>query len=153
VSSASETESDAYAAAARVCACLNFRRAARAVTRFYDATLEPSGLRSTQFVMLVSIQAHGETALPVLAHEIGLERSVLTRRLAPLVREGLVSKSASKHGAATRVRLTAKGKRRLEQAVPLWEKAQGRFVAQMGDARWEAMLADLSAAQAAAEPD
>jgi DNA-binding MarR family transcriptional regulator len=139
-----------YAAAAQVCACLNFRRTARAVTRLFDATLEPSGLRSTQFVMLVSIRAEGEVDLPALAAFIGLERSVLTRRLTPLVRDGLVRKVASKTGRATRVRLTPKGRRRLERAVPLWQEAQGHFVDQVGDARWKDMLSDLTAAQAAA---
>lgn len=146
----SNEEAAACAAAARVCACLNLRRAARAVTRLFDATLAPSGLRSTQFVMLVSIQAEGTIGLPELARTIGLERSVLTRRLAPLVREGLVVKVPDKRGGATLVRLTPKGARRMRATVPHWEAAQRHLVGRLGSERWETMLEDLTAASRAA---
>src|SRR5438067_10317538 len=35
------------------CASFNFRRTARAVTRLYDTALQESGIRSTQFAILV----------------------------------------------------------------------------------------------------
>ena len=38
------------------CVCFNFRKAARAVTQIYDATLAPSGLRATQFSLLMVLQ-------------------------------------------------------------------------------------------------
>ena len=145
-----DDERAAFAAALEVCACLNFRRAARAVTRHYDSALEPTGLRSTQFVMLVSIRAHEDAPLPQLAREIGLERSVLTRRLTPLERDGLVRKTSSETGGATTVRLTAKGRRQLAKALPMWKLAQERFVSQMGAERWHKMIGDLADAAAAA---
>ena len=37
------------------CASLNFRRTARAVTRMYDTAMQDSGIRSTQFAILVGI--------------------------------------------------------------------------------------------------
>jgi len=37
------------------CASFNFRRTARAVTKLYDAALQESGIRSTQFAILVGI--------------------------------------------------------------------------------------------------
>ncbi len=52
-------DSETLAEAGRVCACFNFRKASRAVTQFFDVALQPSGLRSTQFVILVRIGADG----------------------------------------------------------------------------------------------
>jgi len=55
------------AEAARVCACFNFRKASRAVTQLFDNTLQPGGLRSTQFVILVAVSVEGTARLPELA--------------------------------------------------------------------------------------
>jgi DNA-binding MarR family transcriptional regulator len=132
------------AEAARICACFNFRKASRAVTQFFDAVLQPSGLRSTQFVILVRIGADGSPNLPDLARSLNVDRTTLTRNLQPLVREGLLRISLGREERASAVRLTAKGRRQLGATVPLWEKAQTRFVERFGGARWPSMLADLN---------
>ena len=36
------------------CSCGNLRRASRAVTQLYDGVLQPSGLKATQFTLLVA---------------------------------------------------------------------------------------------------
>ena len=41
--------------------------------------------------------------------------------------------------------LTAKGHDTVQEALILWEQAQTRVVAGLGEARWRTMLADLSA--------
>jgi len=131
------------AEAVRICACLNLRRASRAVTRLFDEALQPSGLRATQFVVLVAIHAEGSVTLPALAAALGVERSALTRALKPLEAQGYVSVRTSRAGGTASVRLLAKGRRRLEQTVPLWQAAQGRFVERVGRDGWNRMLEDL----------
>jgi len=140
----SRPDSQTLAEAARVCACFNFRKASRAVTQFFDAVLLPSRLRSTQFVILVRIGADLRPNLPDLARSLNVDRTTLTRNLQPLVREGLLRISGGREERASVVRLTSKGERALAATVPLWEKAQTRFVEQFGGARWTSMLADLS---------
>ena len=44
---------------ARTCACANLRKAARAVTQVFDEALAPSGLRITQFTLLVTSRLSG----------------------------------------------------------------------------------------------
>jgi DNA-binding MarR family transcriptional regulator len=136
-------DSQTLAEAARVCACFNFRKASRAVTQFFDAVLQPSGLRSTQFVILVRIGADVRPNLPNLARSLNVDRTTLTRNLQPLVREGLLKISGGREERASAVRLTPKGERALAATVPLWVRAQTRFVEQLGGARWTSMLADL----------
>ena len=46
------------------CACFNARTAARAITALYDSSLEPAGIRTTQFAMLVAIQVRGSITMP-----------------------------------------------------------------------------------------
>jgi DNA-binding MarR family transcriptional regulator len=138
------------AAAARVCACFQVRRVARAVTRLFDEFLEPCGLRSTQFVMLVAIRALGEPTLPALATALGVDRSTLTRNLSALERDGLVKRVAGRSGGRSAARLTRRGLETLAQGVPLWKRAQERFVGSLSSQPWEKMLPLLHEMEAAA---
>ena len=49
------------------CASFNFRRTARAVTQLYDAALQESGIRSTQFAILVGIAKNQPVSIGALA--------------------------------------------------------------------------------------
>ena len=131
--------------AAKVCACFHLRRATRAVTQLFDNTLQSSGLRSTQFVILAAIHDNAGPRLPDLAEALNVDRSTLTRNLQPLERDGLLKVVPGKTSRAYTVRLTAKGRRFLARTIPLWEEAQSRFVKQFGARRWKSMLKDLHA--------
>ena len=135
----------ACAEAAKVCACFNLRKASRAVSKLYDDTLQPIGLRSTQFVTILAVHLHEPIGLSPLAREMVADRSTLTRNLNILERGGLIrSKTA---GARTRLyALTDKGRRVLADGIPLWEKAQTTFVEQLGAKQWTGMLTSLDAA-------
>ncbi len=148
-SAANLTPEDAEAAVA-LCACFNVRSTARAITRLYDDALEPAGLRSTQFVLLVSIQAHGHRGLPELATAMGVDRSALTRRLKPLERAGWAKVKPSRAAGPSRVQLTAKGARKVQQALPLWHDVQAGFVSAMSGDGWPQLLDGLRAARDAA---
>ncbi len=76
---------------AETCACLNVRKAARAVTQLYDEVLQPSGLRATQFNLLVAIALAGEAPVTRLADALVMDRTTLTRNLKPLESQGLIT--------------------------------------------------------------
>jgi DNA-binding MarR family transcriptional regulator len=106
------------------------RKASRRLTQLYDEALEPCGLRSTQLAILVELARHTTTfpTMLELARSLVIDRSALGHNLKPLERDGLV---ALEEGDADRrrrhIRLTAKGKVKLAEGVPLWAKAQERF--------------------------
>ena len=134
------------AEAARTCVCFNLRKAARAVTKLFDEGLQPTGLRSTQFVTLLTVHLRQPVSLPVLAEELVIDRSTLTRNLAVLQKTGLLESSSPK-GKRNRVfRLTDDGIQALTEGIPLWEKAQSRFLTEFGPAKWGDTLAVLSEA-------
>lgn len=144
------SRTDSYASAAASCACNSLRKASRAVTQLFDQTLEPTGLRSTQFVILLEIAIAEHTTVPQLARRLVLDRSTLHRNVQPLVRRGLIRVSA---GAARRSRemtLTPAGHRVVAAAIPLWDHAQTTFLQQFGRKRWRTMRDSLSAAVTAA---
>ncbi|NVE94802.1 MarR family transcriptional regulator [Altererythrobacter sp. JGD-16] len=114
------------------CVCANFRRAARHVTRQYDAALEPSGLNTGQFTTLVALQRTGGMIVSELADLLGLERTAMTRNLRVLEKDGLVLRELGEDRRERRITLTRQGQNRLEQAQPLWAKAQSRLIAAIG---------------------
>lgn len=117
--------------------------AARAITRTYDAALRPSGLRSTQFTILVAASMAGGIPLSRLAAMLGLERTTLTRNLTAIEREGLV-RIAGVNGRTRNVLLTSRGATRLDQALPLWDRAQQELRKRLGEKEWSAMNHSLT---------
>src|SRR5205807_2990014 len=91
------------------CASFNFRRTARAVTSLYDTALQKSGIRSTQFAILVGLAKSQPVSIGALADVLVIDATTLTRSLRLLRREGLIVIS---NRAAMRQRfltITAKG--------------------------------------------
>jgi len=103
---------------ARACACANLRRAARAVTQLFDEALAPSGLRTTQFTLLVTSRLMGESTINELAERMAMDRTTLSRNLKPLVRSGLLEMQPGEDGRTRLVRLTPAGEKALEEAYP-----------------------------------
>jgi DNA-binding MarR family transcriptional regulator len=129
---------------ARACACANLRKAARAVTQLFDGVLAPSGLKATQFTLLVTSRLMGETTVGELAATMAMDRTTLSRNLKPLVREGLLEVRPGEDGRTRLVRVTPEGERALVDAYPLWQRAQEAVVTALGSDRYEALLGDTA---------
>ena len=119
------------------CACHKIRMAARAVTRTYDEALRPVGLRATQVSLLAAVALEGAMSITSLAGLIGMDRSTLTRNLAPLEKEGLLAVGSEGWRRSRTLAITAKGRARLHAAVPLWEAAQKRLRQVLGSRHWD----------------
>ncbi len=132
--------------AATTCACFNFRKASRAVTQLFDEALQPTGLRSTQFVILVSIFLDEPATVPAMAKKMVMDRTTLSRNLKPLEAAGLIESGPSTGGRTKLYRVTADGQKLAAEALPLWRSAQERFVAQIGQRKWGSMIDSLSSA-------
>jgi DNA-binding MarR family transcriptional regulator len=125
------------------CACFNLRKAARAITQFYDEALRPTGLRATQFSLLTATALLGSITVTRLAEIAVMERTTLTRNLRPLEKKGLINVSRGDDQRTRVVTITQHGKEVLSKALPLWEKTQSHIVRGLGPGRWKNMRADL----------
>jgi len=114
------------------CACLRVRKAARNVTRLYDAALRPVGMRITQFTIMTALAAHGEVSITDLADGLAMERTTLTRNIRPLEQKGWLAISPEGYRRVRTLKLTASGQRKLESAIPLWKEAQQRMEQKLG---------------------
>ena len=128
---------------ARSCACANLRKAARAVTQLFDAALVPSGLKATEFTLLVTSRLSGEATINELAERMTMDRTTLSRNLKPLVRKGLLEVSPGKDGRTRLVCISPEGERALDEAYPMWQAAQEEVVGALGEERYEALLGDV----------
>jgi DNA-binding MarR family transcriptional regulator len=122
------------------CACRNLRRTARAVTQLYDETLRPSGLRITQFTLLVAAALSEPVPITRLADAVSLDRTTLVRDLKPLTERGLVEIAAGEDRRMRMVRLTGQGREAIGRAYPLWQQAQARVVQ---ESSWPALAGGL----------
>jgi DNA-binding MarR family transcriptional regulator len=122
----------AFVVFASPCHCTRLRRAAQRVTQLYDAALDGTGLKITQFSLLRAIEREGEPALGRLSKATGLDRSTLGRDARVLRRAGLVALGHGTDGRTTVVSLTEAGRERLRAALPHWERTQRRLDEALG---------------------
>src|SRR5262245_37491326 len=126
------------------CVCHRTRMAARAVTRLYDDTLRSVGLRATQLAVLVAVGGGDVVSITALAKFMGMDRSTLTRNLTPLERDGLIRVGNEGWRRSRTVEITKKGRSRLREALPFWEKAQDTLRQKLGSRKWPVIMADLN---------
>jgi DNA-binding MarR family transcriptional regulator len=134
------------------CACFNVRKAARAITRLYDSALQRSGVRSTQFTVLVAVAQWGPVSIGALADTLVSDRTTLTRNLRQMQRQGLLEiseRSGMRHRFVT---LSASGRRALARSLPRWREIQRRFVKEVGASDWSALQSELERLAVAARP-
>jgi len=133
------------------CACLNVRKAARAITQLFDEVLQPTGLRSTQFPLLVVVARLREAPVTQLAEELVMDRTTLARNLKPLESQGLLTIESGTDRRRHLVRLTERGRQALAGALPYWEQAQHQVVTRLGQDQWHALQASLKATMTLAQ--
>jgi DNA-binding MarR family transcriptional regulator len=110
------------------CNCFAVRKAARQISRFYDAYLERSGIRITQFLTLAALNQLGSAAVSALAERLDIERTAMGKMVEFLQRDDLVTiKPSPTDGRSRLIELTEKGRRLHKKAAPLWEQAQRQF--------------------------
>lgn len=131
------------------CTCARLRKLARRMTRIYDAHLAAQSIKVTQYSLLANA-VRGERTVSEFAAELEMDRSTLSRNLAPLVAQGWVEISIGADPRSRSIKVTAAGRRKLKAALPLWRKAQCEIESTLGAAgvgelhgRIERALAEL----------
>lgn len=128
------------------CNCFAMRKAARQISRFYDAHLERSGIRITQFLTLAALNQLGSAAVGAVAERLDIERTAMGKMVEFLQRDGLVTiKPSPTDGRSRLIELTEKGSRLHKKAAPLWEEAQRKFNQLNGAKRVDELRRELAA--------
>jgi DNA-binding MarR family transcriptional regulator len=118
----------------RDCVCLAMRTAARRITQGYDAALAGTGLRATQFSLLVMAHHLGAPSMKRLARMLNSDPTTITRNVQGLTKRRLLTLSPGRDLRERKVTLTEKGEATLLRALPNWRAAQSDVVASLSRA-------------------
>jgi DNA-binding MarR family transcriptional regulator len=127
------------------CNNASLRKAARSLGKLYDAVLEPSGLKATQYALLTQIDDLGNPTMAELANSLLMDLSAARRSLEPLIRDRFVRlRVDAKDRRVKRPALSPAGVAKLKEAAQLWRAAQDRFERAFGPARAAKLRSELS---------
>ena len=126
------------------CAIGNLRKTSRAATLFGDTILQPSGLKVTQFTMLGAIAEQDSVSVGQLGEKLLMDQTSVTRSLKLLKEMGLVTSVKGRDGRTRQINLTAEGYRKLDEIMPLWEKANAQVIALLGQDHLDNLLEELA---------
>jgi DNA-binding MarR family transcriptional regulator len=118
--------------AAAGCFCLASRQAARKITRLYDSHMQEAGVRITPFTILSQLMLRGEMPIGKLAGILGMERTTLTRNLAPLEQQNWITIKPGDDPRARMISITAQGRGIVRRSFPVWSKAQAHVAKLLG---------------------
>ena len=118
---------------ARSCIAVRLRRLNRVVTNIYDDALRPLGLKVSQLNILV-VAAKLKVARPAKVCEIlQLDGSTLSRNVERMKANGWLEIVPDEDARAQPFKLTAQGKRLIEKAFPIWQRAQRQAAELLGE--------------------
>lgn len=118
---------------AKNCIAGRLRLLNRVVTNIYDDAFRPFGLKISQGNILI-VTAKLGVATPVQVSEsLQLDISTLSRNVELMRKNGWLEEVPGKDARSHPFRLTAKGERLIEKAIPAWEKAQAETRELLGD--------------------
>lgn len=123
------------------CACKNLRMISRVLTQYYDKMLQPAGLRSTQFTLLVDISSREDSTIGELADLLLMDQTTVTRNVEILKKNGFIDVRISEEDSRRRcITITEDGRNKLIDALPLWEKAQLHVEQGIGKEKFQEFL-------------
>jgi DNA-binding MarR family transcriptional regulator len=122
------------------CMCASLRRSARALTQVYQDELRPFGLRSSQLTILQVLVRTGELTQRSLGQILAMDSTSLTRTLAVMLREGWLTQRRGEDRRERWIGMSRAGEKKLNDALPAWEKVQRRLRRQIGPQSWKHLM-------------
>lgn len=126
------------------CLCALIRKAGRVMTKQYDGFLRSTGLRITQYSMLVNIKRHPEVTVSDLSTLLRMDQTTVTRNLKVLEKLNYISIFPDEKDQRIRkIHITDFGSEKIEKTRPSWETAQRKVTQGLGIQKTEALIESL----------
>ncbi len=123
----------------RGCVCSRTRMLDRVLSRLFDDSLAPLGIRASQLTVLALIGAMEGLRAADVAQYLEMDKSTVSRSLALLRARGWVEESAGSTRKLRRLDVSAKGRALLRETLPLWRSAAERARETLGEESVEAL--------------
>lgn len=121
--------------------CINLQmlKASHLVLKTYDDAYRPYGIKATQLPVLNVIASQGPVTIKHIAREVQSERSVLSRKLAVMQKNGWVEE-LDNAGREKSFKLTDKGQELLTRVTPVREQVQEDLLGKLSSSEQQLML-------------
>lgn len=117
---------------ARECIALRVRLLNRVITKIYDDSLRPYGLRTAQLNILVAVSLMKSATPSEIEQQLSLEKSTVSRNVERMRDRGWVQFVPTEDGRRHQIHLTAQGAALLRKATAAWEEAQHTAASVLG---------------------
>jgi len=117
---------------ARDCIAMRLRLLNRVITKMYDESLRPYGLRTAQLNILVAVSLMKSATPSEIEQQLCLEKSTVSRNVERMRDRGWVQFVSTEDGRSHQVHITAQGAMLLRKATVAWEEAQSKAASVLG---------------------
>ena len=118
---------------ARECLAFRVRMLNRMVTAIYDEALSGTGLKISQFTVLVAVCNQERCRPSELAKMLQMDESTLSRNVERMCAKGWLKLEPDEDRRSHLIATTTKGRDMVLKAYPAWQKAQAETVSRLGD--------------------
>jgi DNA-binding MarR family transcriptional regulator len=116
----------------RQCVGGSVRKLNRMVTAIYDDKLADTGLKTSQFSVLVSVANREEARPAELTKLLQMDESTLSRNVERMCARGWLRLKRDQDRRSHLIVLTDKGKALIRQSLPAWQQAQDEVSKSLG---------------------
>jgi len=128
----------------QICLCSNLRKTSRVVTQLYDKLLIPTGLKITQYAMLVNINRRKDISISKLGEVMLLDQTTVTRNVNILKKSGFAKITKDKNDSRTKiVSITDLGIKKIKEATPIWLQIQKKIINDISIEKYKDFLKTL----------
>ncbi len=116
-------------------ACINMQilRASHYVLKTYDDAYRELGIRATQMPVIGLIARKGPITIRQIADEMESERSVMSRKLQVMEKNGWISEDPLTSGKEKSFILTDEGKSLVQRVLPVKHEVQQKILSKLSD--------------------
>jgi len=106
------------------CIAVRMRMLNRMVTSIFDESLRVLSIKVSQLNVLMVVAKRGPMNSAEVGRVLHLEKSTLSRNLERIRKRGWIEVVEGTNARNHLMQITARGRRLVEKALPLWKKAQ-----------------------------
>ena len=123
----------------RGCVCSRTRMLDRVLSRIFNDSLAPLGVRASQLTVLALIGAMEGLRAADVARYLEMDKSTVSRSLVLLKTRGWVAESAGPTRKSPRLDVTTEGRALLNETLPFWRSAVENAREALGEESVEAL--------------
>jgi len=118
--------------AERVCVAGGVRKLNRMVSAIYDGALADTGLKTSQFSVLVAVFNRGKVRPAELTSLLQMDESTLSRNVERMCARGWLKLERGDDRRSHLIEVTDKGRALIRKCLPAWQRAQDEVSQRLG---------------------